>query len=232
MVALADTLAGMIQTPIVDETGGAVCLFQPVPAYADALTLSFQSPLNVNAGTNGAGLDVLLTDTAGSGVGIAGFTFEITTTSADIAFQDATTSTISDPYIFAGNSLFGPDIIVNNTGQDLSASDVFGGAGSVTLGAGQTLALRHILFNVSPSAPSETVNLAFTAYPATSLSDAAAQNIPIQTLPGGQVAITGSTGRITPVPEPSSLILLLSSAPIVWKARRRWVRVDQVGPRS
>jgi hypothetical protein len=190
-----------------------------LPTRADVLAISIQSPLSVKAGDSGDGFDVLLTNVSGPAVSIAAFTFEISTTSTDITFTDANTGTLAAPYIFSGNSLFGPDITVANTGQDLSAGDLFSVfASDITLGTGATVALGHILFDVSTKAPTESVGVTLAAFPATSLSDDLLNNIPISTLTGSQVNISGGA---TIIPEPSSLILLLTAVPLVWCGRRR-----------
>ena len=81
------------------------------------------------AGSSTNSLDVTLTNTSGSAVTIAGFSFEITAASSNVNFEDVTTSTVSVGYIFAGNSLFGPDIssggMPGSYGQTISAADNF-----------------------------------------------------------------------------------------------------------
>ena len=186
--------------------GAAACLLYSVPVRADSLEISIESPINVNAGTSGNGFDVLLTNLSGPAVSLAGLTFEISVPSTDIQLSEANTATLLDPYIFSGNSLFGPNITVANTGQDLNASDLYSVIGSgITLGAGATVGLGHILFDVSATAHSETVPVTFTAFPATSLSDDLSNNVPINTLTNGQIDIIGT------VPEPSYLLLLLTA---------------------
>jgi len=186
--------------------GAAAFLLYSVPARAGLLEISIESPINVNAGTSGDGFDVLLTNLSGPAVSLAGFTFEISVPSTDILLSAANTATLLDPYIFSGKSLFGPNITVANTGQDLSASDLYSVIGSgITLGAGATVGLGHILFDVSATAHSETVPVTFAAFPATSLSDDLANNVPINTLTNGQIDIIGT------VPEPSYLLLLLTA---------------------
>src|SRR5579884_513947 len=117
------------------------------PARAD-LAVSFSDPGNVAAGSTGDSFDVLLTNTGPSDVVLGAFTFEVATTSSDITFTDVTTATVADPYIFGADSLFAPDILGTTTGQDITAFDL-DGAGDVTIGAGSTVGLGHVLFNVS-----------------------------------------------------------------------------------
>jgi hypothetical protein len=195
--------------------GAAAFLLYSVPARAGLLEISIESPINVNAGTSSDGFDVLLTNLSGPAVSLAGFTFEISVPSTDIQLSEANTGTLLDPYIFNGNSLFGPNITVPpNTGQDLRASDLYSAIGSgITLGAGATVGLGHILFDVSATAHSETVPVTFAASPATSLSDDLANNVPINTLTNGQIDITGT------VPEPSYRLLLLTAGAFLFFGR-------------
>jgi hypothetical protein len=194
--------------------GVAAFLLYSVPARASML-FSIQSPTNANAGTSGNSFDVLLTN-SGPAVSIAAFTFEISVPSTDIQLSDANTATLMNAYIFSGGtSTFGPHIMVANTGQDLSASDVYSVFGSgATLGTGATLGLGHILFDVSATAASQTVPVIFAAYPATSLSDNLLNNVPIDTLSNGSINVTGSA-----VPEPSSLVLVLTAGSLIWVRR-------------
>jgi hypothetical protein len=144
--------------------------------------------------------DVILTNTGGSAVGISGFSFEVNVDSAQVTFTDATTAT-TDPYIFAGTSLFGPDITRNitNGGETLDALDIsFGGNQSV--GAGQSVGLGHVFFSVSGTLPGPAT-VSFTAYPATGLADSGGNNVPIDTLTSGTISPAGT------VPEPSTLVL-------------------------
>ncbi|NDQ58860.1 MAG: PEP-CTERM sorting domain-containing protein [Acidipila sp.] len=193
-----------------------VFLLSSEPARANTLTISIQSPSSVNAGTSGNGLDIFLTNFNGPAVSIAAFTFEISTSSAVVAFTGADTATQLNPYIFAGNSLFGPNITVANTGGILSASDIFGvPAAGVLLGAGATVGLGRLWFNVSSTATSQLVNLTFTGFPATGLSDEFGNNVAVATLTGGQVNIIATT-----TPEPSSLTLMLTAVPLFWGWRK------------
>ena len=194
--------------------GAAAFLLYSVPVRADSLEISIESPFNVNAGTSGNGFDVLLTNLSGPAVSLAGLTFEISVPSTDVQLSEANTATLLDPYIFNGNSLFGPNITVANTGQDLKASDLYSAIGSgITLGAGATVGLGHILFDVSATAHSETVPVTFAAFPATSLSDDLSNNVPINTLTNGQIDIIGT------VPEPSYLLLLLTAGALLLLGR-------------
>jgi hypothetical protein len=193
-----------------------VCLLAAIPAHADTLTVSLSPLSDVAAGSTGNSFDVLLTNTSGPAVAIGGFFFEVTSSSSDTTFTDATTAT-GTPYIFGSDSLFGPDIIgFGSTATDLNASDL-DAAGSISLAAGDTVALGHVLFDVSPTAATQDVTFTLVGFPGTSLSDEAGNDVPIDTFTGGQFTIEGATA---PVPEPSTLILLFSAVPLVLVRRR------------
>lgn len=176
-----------------------------VPAHAD-LVVSFSPLGNVNAGSTGNSFDVLLTNSGPGAVDLGVFTFEVTTSSSDITLTDATINTTVAPYIFSGNSLIGPDILGATTGQDLTAFDLYAGAGDVTVGSGVTVGLGHVLFDVSPSATTGTVNLALASN-GSSFATLSGVDVPIQTLMSG---IVQTTGTVSPVPEPSTLILFVT----------------------
>jgi hypothetical protein len=196
--------------------GIVAMLLHCVPAHADLMEISIQSPISVSTGTSGNGFDVVLKNLSGPAASIAAFTFEISIASTDLTFTGANTSTLLDPYIFNGNSLFGPDITVANTGQDLSASDIFSiPASGIMLGTGGSVGLGHISFDVSSTAPTETLAVALLAFPATSLSDELANNVPISALIGGQIQVTAA------VPEPSSLLMVLTVVPLFFYSARR-----------
>src|SRR5262249_3004242 len=146
----------------------AVCFMGAMNSRAD-LIVSVGST-SVDAGTTGNPLDVELTNTGPAAVTIGGFSFGVSIANPDISFTDANTSTVLQ-YIFAGNSLFGPDLTGPTSGQSLNTSDVFAGANNgTTLGAGTTVGIGHLLFDVAALAGpgSFAVNL---SAPFTSLSD-------------------------------------------------------------
>jgi hypothetical protein len=69
---------------------------------------------------------------------------------------------------------------------------------------------------VPVKAGSEAVAISLAAFPATSLSDDLANNVPIDALISSQINITGTST----VPEPSSLVLLLIALPLICGGRR------------
>jgi hypothetical protein len=186
------------------------------PAQADNLVVSFSPLSDVAAGSTGNSFEVLLTNTLGPAASISGFFFEVTSSSSDVTFTDATTATVA-PYIFGSDSLFGPDIIgFGSTATDLNASDL-DAAGSISLAAGDSVGLGHVSFDVASGAATQTVNFDLAGFPGTSLSDEAGNDIPIATFTGGQFTIEGASA---PVPEPSTLILLFAALPLVLVRRR------------
>ena len=65
----------------------------------------------VTAGSSNDSFDVVLQNTGPSAVTVAGFSFGLTS-SSNVTFTDVTTATAMT-YIFNGNSLFGPDIVLS-----------------------------------------------------------------------------------------------------------------------
>jgi|SRR5581483_4507800 len=188
------------------------------PARAD-LVLSFSDPGNVGAGSTGDSFDVMLTNTGSADVSLAVFTFEVATTSSDITFTDVTTAT-ADLYIFAGNSLIGPDILGATTGQDLTAFDLYSGVGDATVAAGATVGLGHVLFDVAAIASSGTADLELVGT-GTSLATSSIEPVPIQTLSPGLVQTTGSGSSL---PEPPELLVFLTAAAVGCRGVRGGVR--------
>ncbi len=106
------------------------------------------------------------------------------------------------------SSLFGPTISISPPtlpGEVLEASDASTLSGGVTLAAGSSVGLGHVLFDVSPSAPNAVVSVTFTAFPFTNLSDPLDNNIPITSLASGDIDIQGSVSPA--VPEPSMFVI-------------------------
>jgi hypothetical protein len=195
--------------------GMAVSFLGPASGHA-SLILSVQSA-TVAAGSSGNGFDVQLSNSGPSAVTIAGFSFGILTANTNISFRDANIST-SAPYIFGSNSLFGPDLTGPTSGQSLSTSDIFAiPLAGATLGAGITVGLGHVLFDVSPAAAVGTSLVTLAGFPVSSLSDAAGNNVVIQTLSSGQITITG-----TGVPEPSTLATVLAGIALILGHGGRW----------
>ena len=175
-----------------------------VPARADLIVSV--GTVTASAGSIANSLEVDLRNT-GSAVTIGGFSFEVSVSNPDINFTQADTST-TQPYIFPTDSLFGP--FINTTaGSSLTASDL--SVAGVTIAADTTVGLGDVLFNVAPGAAAGTYSVTLAPWPATSLSDPAANDVPITTLNAGQIQITGAQS----VPEPSPVIFVTAMALLV-----------------
>lgn len=189
----------------------AALVFCSAPAYA-TLIFSVQS-VTASPGSVGNVFDVLLTDTGSPGVSVAGFNFEIEASDPDITFTGVFTSTATAPYIFSGNSIFGPEIDTQ-TSPTVIASDL--SASSTTLNSGDVVGLGQVFFNVSANATGP-FTVSFTGGAAgNNLENPSNDNIPIDTFSSGTITIAS-------VPEPSSLLLMLAgiAALVSWNRRRR-----------
>jgi hypothetical protein len=193
----------------------ALILNTALPARA-GIIVSVES-VTANQGSTGNTLEVDVLNT-GTPVDIASFSFEISVAAGSgVSFTGADINTVANIYIFAGNSLFGPNI-ATITGTTLLASDA-ATSGSTTLGTNSTLALGRAFFDVASSAPVGPVTVSFTPFPSTSLTDPNVNDIPIDTLNSGTITIAS-----TIIPEPSALVSatagLLASAWFVLRKRR------------
>jgi hypothetical protein len=193
------------------------------PANAD-LIVSFGSSTATVGGSQV--IDVLLTNT-GSAVTVDGFSFDFTTSNPFITFMQANTSTTTDPYIFAGDSKFGP--IISTTpppnGKTVIATDVAATCCGYALGSGSTIALGEVLFQVAANATVGTASL-ISDQSGTSLSDMNGRGIPITTLTNGQITVTT-------VPEPSLFApVALFFVTVAGIRRRRLTRKKLSPPRE
>jgi hypothetical protein len=194
----------------------------PVANANAALILNVGS-VTASAGSSGNALDLTLANTGSTAVtGIGGFGFEIMVPSnSSITFTAVNTSTTTS-YIFAGNSVFGPNIAVqppNLPGQLLEALDISSLVSGVTINANSSLGLGHVLFNVGSGAASGSVTVTPVAFPTTNLSNASGGNMTLGSLNSGSIAIQGLS-----VPEPSSLLMgVFAGATLIvagWLRRR------------
>jgi len=177
-------------------------LLSTTPARAN-LIISAQL---VSAAQNSSGnpLEITLTNTGPAAVTVAGFNFEIQTANPNITFTASDFSTTPAPYIFAGNSSFGPALNTFGLGQTMDGSDLpLVGLGTA-IASGGTVGLGRVLFKVAANATTGAFAVTFIPNPGTSLTDPNFNNIPINTLNAGQITITGTAT----VPEPSSVLLL------------------------
>ena len=194
-----------------------ICLSGAQTAWADPLQLTVQ-PVTAKPGDLNDAFNVYVTNLGAAPIDVAAFNFEISTTSSDITFEQATTGTTLFPYVFAGNSGFGPVVSTSSPGQTLDASDVAAAPNSFTvINPATSFGLGLISFDVAPGAASQVApvslntNLAFT-----SVSD---QFGNLQTLEFAPGDIT-----VSAVPEPSTGMLVLAPlAGLIWRKRfRRW----------
>src|SRR5580704_14160015 len=134
-------------------------LLGSIPACASLIITVGSTTVNANSTLDS--FDVTLMNTGPSAVTIYSTDVDLTTTNAAITFTDATVST-DVTYIFAGNSLLGPDIL-GNTGSappSLSAGVVWGGGGAgFVLNSGVTVGLARVFFNVGNASGSASVTL-------------------------------------------------------------------------
>lgn len=158
--------------------------------------------VTVNAGSTDNPLDVVLRNTGPSDVIVEGFSFGISTANPGIHFTSATTATGLAPYIFGADSYYGPEIDTSNAAS-LTASDQDSTFAGVTVTAGSTVGLGHVLFDVDASVPPGVTPVPLDSF-ATSLSDPAGGNIPIDSLVDGAITVAPAAGA---VPEPSTLLL-------------------------
>jgi hypothetical protein len=110
------------------------------------------------------------------------------------------------------------DIVVNNSGTDITASDVFDTPfGGATLGAGETLGLGEVFFDVDPAAAG-VMPVTLDAFPVTSLADENGANLSF-TPADGNIAVTATSIAAEP-----GTYLLFSQALVgvaFWLRRKR-----------
>jgi PEP-CTERM motif len=189
---------------------GIMASYLPSSSVAHAELILTMESVTASAGSSGNAFDVELINTGPVAVAVGAFTFGIATANPNISFTDASTATVLAPYIFAGDSLFGPDLTGPTSGQSLTASDLCAVCAGISLAAGTTVGLGHVLFDVSSSASGGVFAVNFAAFPATSLSDTTGDLLPATFAPGA-ITVPGAVA----VPEPTSLLLLLLAGVIL-----------------
>jgi hypothetical protein len=161
-------------------------------------------PVTDAAGTTGDTFDVLLTNTGPGAIDVATFSFGLSVATTKLTFEDVSISTVTAPYIFAGNSLFGPDIVSPfpyTPGQTIGGEDLNGGvAGFTAVAAGATDGLGLVTFNLAAGTPPGPIAVSFISAD-DSLFDPAGSPIAFS-VTGGTVTVPGSSA-----PEPASAIL-------------------------
>jgi hypothetical protein len=166
---------------------------------AEASLIFLAPTIDALPGTTGT-FDILLENTGPSSVAVGGFSFGISTTNPSILFTDATINTVSAPYIFGTDSLFGPDIALPPPGTSLTANDNPASVGSYDVAAGATVGLGNVSYSISSTSPFGEFAITFAGFPTSALVNSAGADIPITTLSNGSFEVT---------PEPSSILLAL-----------------------
>lgn len=173
---------------------GVAGLLMFATSRADAGLVVLSPTFSAAAGSSGT-FDILLTNTGVSSVSIGGFSFGISTTNGGITFANATIATAAT-YIFAGDSLFGPNITIAS-GTSLTASDNPALATSFPVAGGATVGLGHVSYSIASGATTGPFILTLSPI-ATALADAVGGNVPINTLSSGTITVTSTT--VTPEP--------------------------------
>ncbi len=195
----------------------AVLLTGPTAGHAGFIVSA--GATTAAAGSTGNFLDVTLTNTGDAPATVGGFAFGVSVGSTDIGFTRVTTGT-ADPYLFTGYSLFGPEIgSAISPLQEIIAADLYDTPGSgFTLGAGQSVGLGRVFFDVLPGATpgSFAVNVTSSA---TSFSDPSGTDITGEpVLNPGEITILPAGPA---VPAPPTLLL----AAFAWPAALAVARV-------
>ena len=186
-----------------------------IPARAD-LMLSIQ-PVTVAPGSVNDTFELYLTNMGGSTVDVAAFDLEITTPSSNIVFEQSTTMTTTLPYIFLGNSLFGPTISTSFGGQILDESDA-ASAGFTVVAPGMSYGLGEVTFDVTSGAKAGFDGVVYNPLSmATSFSD---QNDNSLALSFSSGAIDVSSPSTTPEPAPWLLLVTGLAMAMVWRVKR------------
>ena len=184
----------------------AFLLFSPA-ARADDLVLRLEPAITAGAGSTGNTFDVLLTNVDAAPAALGAFAFGIATSDTDISFTSADTSTTA-PYVFAGDSFVDINGFTLYTsalpGQTLEASDLSNSGSGAIIGAGATVGLGRIMFDVAAGATPGGFAVTFEGFPTTSFADPNGNNLDFTSL-AGTITITNSAA----VPEPSIATLLI-----------------------
>jgi hypothetical protein len=199
----------------------AAFLFATPLCQANSLIVFSLEPVAAGAGTTGDSFEVLLTNDTGGSVTVGGFSFGIGVATANLTFTGVDTSTVTEPYIFGADSLFGPDISVQPPtlpGQTLEAEDLDAATGAI-VASGASVGLGLVHFNIAGGTPSGPIAVTFISLD-DSLANVAGGGIPFGVI-NGNVNVTAATGS---APEPATFLLAgLALVAIVAGVRRRAV---------
>jgi len=185
----------------------------PASVHAGGLTMSLD---DVTGPTAGKGtFEVLLANTNPAGeqsFDVASFSFQLSLpTSSGVQFTDATTATVSAPYIFQGTGGASVDpnfklSLDSFPNTNFSGSDAEFASRSISVAPGDSFGLGFILYSIAANALPGDVPIAFVP-DGTSLSDATGGGIGFQTdTSKGIIPISSAA-----VPESSSLVLTASA---------------------
>jgi len=197
---LSTNRPGRLAAATIGILAGLSAFWGVAPVARATLMLTAQS-VTANAGAVNDAFDVYLTNSGATPVDVAAFSFEITTSSSDVTFEESTTATSLFPYIFAGNSIFGPVISTSAPGQTLDASDVAAGVGTFTvINPGSSFGLGKVFFDVAPGASAEVAPVDFNT--STALTSVLDQFGNLLTLDFSNGQITISAAARSPSPPP------------------------------
>jgi hypothetical protein len=193
-----------------------------IPAHAGVI-VALDSV--TSSGGNGY-LQLTLTNTAGSSaINVGGFSFGVSVANGSgvtFGFPSLPATVVdvvtSSNYIFAANSLFGPDISISGFGttQALGSDNFDTANGGTVVNGGETYGLGRIYYNLTGGAPASPIAVTIDQSIAiTSLSSNTGGAITIDTFTDGSIS-AASTG----VPEPSTFVLL--GGGLLLAGLRRW----------
>ncbi len=205
VITRARTSLSMVVIPLV--------LFAAPPLARASLIISVQS-VGANSPSSADALDIRLSNTGPGSVTLGSFSFGVSVTDPAITFTSATIATVMAPYVFAGQSLFGPTISTSVPGQTLDASDAT--FTFATIAGGTTVGLGHVFFSVAAGDTAGPKAVALAAFPTTELLDVNGSPMPFQNL-NGTITITATSSS---VPQPSTILLVLTGITSLTLARR------------
>jgi hypothetical protein len=163
-------------------------------------------------GTSHNPFEFTLENSGTDDVVISAFTIGFSISNPSLPLTDLTYDTSLANYIFQGNSMFGPSLVVPPLSSPVMFADVFAiPGGSITLLAGQTVGLGTLWFD----APKQRQVIQFVLDPSLiSFAD------DVNLYPDSQIQLVN--GTLTIVPEPSTLSLLMMAAAMVGVGRSRY----------
>lgn len=181
-------------------------------------------PVTAAAGSHGNSFDVTITTDYLRF--LKEFSLALSVPTTDLTFMGISTGTAM-PYVFAGSSIFGPDISIQPPslpGQAILADDQSGlfpnafKPPGAQLDARTTYGIGHVTFDVAASAPSgpivvtiDPIHTAFAGYTPTEIQGLP-HDLPTVVI-DGTVTITGGT---PPVPEPVQSVLMGAGLGVLW----------------